>query len=82
VLRVGDLRNAIARDVMVGEDQAIGRDERAGTAPDSHRSEPQMVRKPVVDIYAVSLFQLALGKLIEKPHAFVGRGGQRQGTYQ
>ena len=61
---------------MIGEDQAIGRDERARSAPDAQGGQAQVLEELVGDLEAVLLFDLVLGELIKEPHALVGHGGQ------
>jgi hypothetical protein len=82
---IGLLRRKVLRAfdhaVMVGEDQAIGRNEAGRTAAGqphgggAHAIEPFLIGRP-----AVILLHRRGGKGIERPHAFIGlgRGGEQE----
>jgi hypothetical protein len=65
---------------MIGEDEAVGGDERARSATDAHGGQAQVFEERIGDVEAVLFFDLVLGELIEEPYALVGQGGQGEGA--
>jgi hypothetical protein len=70
--------------MVVGEHQAIGRDERGGTARQPHRGHAYAVQPGGVDVDVVLLPYLRRREIVMRPHALVGERGtqQRQGDQQ
>ena len=64
------------RAVMIGQHQAVGRDERAGAAAFQARDRALQAPEPgVVDVDAVLLLHRRFREIVERPHAFVRDGG-------
>ena len=77
LLRRAHVVNDVFDDMIVRQYQPIRRNERAGSAVvESHGSELHLPQPFVSDIEAVLLFDLGPGNVIERPHAFIGKGGE------
>ena len=71
----GEIVDAFGGDVMVGEDEAVGRDEGAGAAIiEADGGEARVVEPGLGEFEAVFGFDFCGGREIEEPHAFVGAG--------
>ena len=66
----------------VSQDQSVRRHQRACIRTDAQRGQPEIVQKLAGDVEAVALLHLLFGKLIEEPHAFVGRKRQSEDAEQ
>ena len=71
-LRRGELLDAVARHVVVGEDQALRRNERPRAAVvETHRTQAQALEKSIGHLEAIALLDTLLGKLVHQPNAVV-----------
>ncbi len=74
----GEFLHGVGADVVVGDDQAVGRDEGTGAAGvEAHGGVHQVVQPIIRRVELVSLFEEAARGVVEEPHAFVGAGGER-----
>src|SRR4051794_4641999 len=67
---------------MVGEDEAVGGNERTRAAADAHGGQAQVIEELVADGDAVLLLDLVLGEVVEEPHPLIGQQGQSEGAEQ
>ncbi len=72
MLRGRDLGELAERDVVVGEHQAVGRDERAGAAAEVHAALADLRDPPRRRDEPVALAELLGREVVERPHALVG----------
>ena len=69
----GELLQADAAHVMIGEGQAVFTDERSRAAVvEAHRAQAQMIEPRVGDGEVVIFLDLILGGLVVQPHALIG----------
>ena len=62
--------------MVVGDEQAVRRDERPRAAVvEAHGREPGVFEPGVGEVEVVFLFQALAWRIVEQPHAFVGVGG-------
>ena len=75
--------DAFGGDVMIGEDEAVGGDERAGAAViEAHRREAEMMEQASVTIELILLPELLRGREVEQPHALFRRRQRGHGAKQ
>src|SRR5262249_39832504 len=83
-----ELLDGVGADVVVGHDQAVGRDERGRAADvEADRGLLDVLQPLVRGLEVVVLFEVLTRRLVEQPHALVGAGreeggGQRHGGRQ
>ncbi len=70
----GEIVHASGADVMIGEDQAVRRDE-AGRGSDAHTGEAQMVEEWLGYGEFVARLDAGGREGVVEPHAFIGKGG-------
>jgi hypothetical protein len=77
----GKLLHASRPDVVIGEGQAVGRNEGAGaTVIEAHRRKANMVEPLLGELESVFGFDAVFWGSVIEPHALVGRGQSRVDT--
>ncbi len=72
VLLIAELLQRIGADMVVREDQAVGRDERPGAAAvETHRGFLKMFQPAIRWLEIVFFFQQLAGRIVIEPHALV-----------
>src|SRR5262249_25184420 len=74
----GELLRAGGADGMIGQDQAVGRDERTGAAgAEADGTFLEVFEPGVGGVELVLLLEELARRVVEQPHALVGAGGGR-----
>jgi len=69
----GELLKRVCPDVVVGHDQAVGRDERPGAAVvEPHRRAAQLLDPGLGRLKAIFILKLLQRQVVKNPHAFIG----------